>query len=352
MTDEDKHMIPATSDQDAPENITAQNDDHKSHARPGPKLIYQWIILLIVIVLCWLSYFNLQQLKRIDTHSSAAINEIQVHQQTVSESLTVLNDTVWQLQEKQNQQADLLASVYRPNSNQDWGLVEIEYLLVIATHRLLLERDIKTAIVAMKAADLRLKNIGDPSLLSVRQQLTTDINNLHAVKQVDISSLALYLNSIINIVDGLPLKSSSHIQQQDAPLSETESVPESAEQSLLKKLSVSLWREIKSLLIIKRTDQTEQVLLLPKEEFFLRQNLKLQLEIARQSILRADVNNLHASLDLMQLWLQQYFNNNDPSVINMLETFQKIRTVDLQPELPDISSSLENLRAYMRHAER
>lgn len=350
MNDEDKNIIPSERDEDPPENVTVPGGDRQSRVRPGFKLIYQWLILLIIIVLCWLSYFNLQQIERVDRYSSTAIDEIQTHQQAISESLTAINDMVTELQNEQKQQADRLASAYRPDSNQDWGLAEVEYLLVIAMHRLLLERDLKTAIVAMEAADLRLKGMGDPDLLLVRQQLFEDLNKLRAVKQTDISSLAVYLSSIINIADGLPLRSSAQ-QQRDAPLSETESVPESAEQGLFKRLSTSLWQELKSLLIIRRAAQTEPVLLLPKEEFFLRQNLKLQLEIARQSILRADGDNLQVSVDLMQSWLQQYFDDNDPAVINILETLQKIRTVELQPELPDISSSLESLRA-VRHAER
>ena len=47
------------------------------------------------------------------------------------------------------------------------------------------------------------------------------------------------------------------------------------------RLARSLWQELKSLLVISRTDKNNAALLAPQERYFLYQNLRLQLEAAR-----------------------------------------------------------------------
>ncbi|MEE9575237.1 MAG: uroporphyrinogen-III C-methyltransferase, partial [Gammaproteobacteria bacterium] len=109
-----------------------------------------------------------------------------------------------------------------------------------------------------------------------------------------------------------------------------------------------LWQEIKSLVVIKRSGEVKQALLLPGEEYYLYQNLRLELESARQSVLRSDSLNLRSSIDLILTWTRRYFDTSNSAVINVMETLDKMRSVELKPELPDISSSLESLRAYIR----
>jgi uroporphyrin-3 C-methyltransferase len=89
-------------------------------------------------------------------------------------------------------------------------------------------------------------------------------------------------------------------------------------------------------------------LLLPGEEYFLTQNLRLELESARLSVLRADTGNLRASIVLIKSWLRQYFDTRDSAVINVMETLDQMQLIELKPALPDISSSVETLRAYLR----
>jgi len=62
-----------------------------------------------------------------------------------------------------------------------WRLAEIEYLLTIANHRLALAQDKKTAIAIFETADKRLRAIGDPSLLKIRQAISDE---LYALKSM------------------------------------------------------------------------------------------------------------------------------------------------------------------------
>ncbi len=268
-------------------------------------------------------------------------------------NIVAMDDAIKQLEQKQSEQSDALASLYRDKqgSNEDWAIAEVEYLLIIAMHRLLLEEDVMTALAAMEAADLRLKGLGDPGLLPVRKQLATDMNQLRSVNQADIAGMAIYLADMIDLSADLPLKSEV-ITKANVTLSADENqVDESVDvDPVWKKVPRQLWQEIKSLIVIKRTGEAKQVLLLPDEEYFLIQNLRLELESARLSVLRADSGNLNASIVLIQSWLRQYFDTNDSAVINVREALDQMQAIELKPAMPDISSSVESLRAYLRNA--
>ncbi len=263
--------------------------------------------------------------------------------------MAAMQDAIKQLEQKQSEQSDALASLYRDiqGDNEDWAIAEVEYLLIIAMHRLLLEEDVISALAAMEAADLRLKNLGDPGLLPVRQQLVSDMNQLRAVNHADIAGMAIYLAELVDLAADLPLN--TEVITKAAHSSDEDQIDEGlAAEPFWKKIPRLLWQEIKSLVVIKRTGEAKQALLLPGEEYFLTQNLRLELESARLSVLRADTGNLRASIVLIKSWLRQYFDTRDSAVINVMETLDQMQLIELKPALPDISSSVETLRAYLR----
>jgi uroporphyrin-3 C-methyltransferase len=313
--------------------------------------LFGFIVLVLICALIGGGYHLWNELQQTKVDLAEVTNNGQAQTGLMAGNIAVLEDAIKQLELKQIEQSEALASLYKdkPGNNEDWALAEVEYLLIIAMHRLLLEEDVATALAAMEAADLRLRNLRNPGLLPVRQQLASDINQLRSVNLVDITGLAIYLADLVELSDDLLLKSSVLSVETEHALS-SEANYADVEDPFWKKLPRLLWQEIKSLVVIKRSGEVKQALLLPGEEYFLTQNLKLELESARQSVLRLDSENLRASIDFIQFWLRQYFDTSDSSVVNVMETLDKMRSVELKPALPDISSSLESLRAYVHEA--
>jgi len=313
--------------------------------------LFGFIVLVLICALIGGGYHLWNELQQTKVDLAEVTNNGQAQTGLMAGNIAVLEDAIKQLELKQIEQSEALASLYKDKrgNNEDWALAEVEYLLIIAMHRLLLEEDVATALAAMEAADLRLRNLGNPGLLPVRKQLASDINQLRSVNLVDITGLAIYLADLVKLSDDLLLKSSVLSVETEHALS-SEANYADVEDPFWKKLPRLLWQEIKSLVVIKRSGEVKQALLLPGEEYFLTQNLKLELESARQSVLRLDSENLRASIDFIQFWLRQYFDTSDSSVVNVMETLDKMRSVELKPALPDISSSLESLRAYVHEA--
>ena len=74
---------------------------------------------------------------------------------TAEKKRDVINDKVEQLKENQRSQGDRISKLNSliGRSTQDWTLAEVEYLLRVASERTHLQRDVKTALVALDNAD-------------------------------------------------------------------------------------------------------------------------------------------------------------------------------------------------------
>jgi uroporphyrin-3 C-methyltransferase len=228
-----------------------------------------------------------------------------------------------------------------PGNNEDWALREVEFLLIIATHHLALEHNIDAALGAMQEAALRLRGLDGAALDPVREQLTGDIKRLQDQHSADASRLALSLEELAGRINKLPLagghketgKTVDNLQSQTA-----------GDKGILD----ALWEELRNFVIIRHEDDKQRAVLAPGQEYYLYQNLRLELESARLSLLRRDTENLHASVATLQTWLAEYFDKDDPAVADALKTMKQLSSINLTPPVPDISSSLESLRAYMR----
>jgi len=313
--------------------------------------VFCFILLILICGLAAGGYYLWNELQQTKADITEVITNGQAQTGLTDGSLASMNDAIRQLEGKQIEQSDALASLYRDRqgSNEDWAIAEIEYLLIIAMQRLILEEDVTTALAAMEAANLRLKNLGNPGLLPVRQQLAADMNQLRSVNLADTVGMAIYLADMVDLSADLPLESGIIVATKDQSSADASSSDdEPVVDPFWKKVPRILWQEIKSLVVIKRSGEVKQALLLPGEEYFLYQNLRLELESARQSVLRSDSQNLRSSIDLALTWMRRYFDTSDSAVINVMETLDKMRSIELKPDLPDISSSLESLRAYIR----
>ncbi|MGH8120527.1 MAG: uroporphyrinogen-III C-methyltransferase [Gammaproteobacteria bacterium] len=256
-----------------------------------------------------------------------------------------LETRIEQLQEAQEAASRTLLdfSSTLPGSNEDWALAEIEFLLIIATHHAQLEHDPGAALAAMQTAELRLRGMDNTALEPVREQLARDIDRLQEVSIPDIKGLALMLADLADRADRLPLAGTGSAADKPAQAAVTEE-QESAPQGFLK----ILWQELQGLVVIRHDAGGQPALLLPGQEYFVYQNLRLELESARLSLLRRDTENLHTSVSILLQWLGKYFDKDQRAVIDARESLRPLSSINLDPPLPDISSSLESLRAYMR----
>lgn len=314
-------------------------------------LLYAISIFLFIFLVSAVIYF-INETKDFRETIQSAFAKTETQYEKANQRITALEQAIKQFQDHMNSLSDLLSEMHenQPGNNEDWALAEVEYLLIIATHRLVLERDVSTALKAMEAASLRLGSLADPGLIPVREQIISDMDRLHAVNSVDITGLSIYLADLEERTDDLPVKKPD-LQKTGAGTSQPEQTMAEKSGFSFRNIFSKIWSELKSLVVIRKTGDVKNVILLPDQEYFLYQNLRLELENARISVLRRNTENLHTSARLIINWLQTYFDTGDSSVVNILDSLNKMVTLDLEPDLPDINSSLETLRAYMRQRD-
>jgi uroporphyrin-3 C-methyltransferase len=221
-----------------------------------------------------------------------------------------------------------------------WRVSEVEYLLSVANNRLQLERDTDTALVALQDADRRLQAIGDPALIPIRKTIAGEITALNSVDKPDITGMALRLSALVDGIENLPLVNRARVKS-DKEKSSSELV------NSFSQFWANVVKDLKGVVSIRRSDEPIEPLLPPDEQYYLSQNLGLKLEEARLALLRRDTHTFRLDLTDTRQWVEQYFDRDSAAVGNVITSVTDMQTVNLKPQLPDISGSLRQLRHWM-----
>lgn len=219
-----------------------------------------------------------------------------------------------------------------------WRIAEVDYLLSVANHSVILERNVQTAARALADADERLEAISDPALISVRRKIASEINALNSLDMPDIVGMSVTLQGLVEGIERLPLISKERVfdreEVKDGPVKDWRELPG------------AMWKDIKSLVTVRRTLQPVERLLPPEEKHYLYQNLGLKLEEARIALLQRETDIFHRHLTDTREWVKRYFDPESAAVETVMNTIGTLVSAELKPALPDISGSLRELRQW------
>lgn len=250
------------------------------------------------------------------------------------------------LNEAQGQQA-ALESMYQElaRGRDERLLAEIEQSVAIAAQQLQLAGNVEAALIALQSADARLAQNSNAQFAGVRRLIARDIERLKALPQADVSGMATKLESVVAVVDTLPLAYAQRPPRsavaKDAGKTATPAITEGAYWS---GLLDGAWTEMKQMVRIERMDQDAPALLAPSQSLFLRENLRLRLINARLSLLQRDGESFRDDLKLSVKWLEQYFDMRAPTVKTARDTLQRMSTNNLNLALPSLDETLAALR--------
>ncbi len=304
------------------------------------------------IIVSTVYYYGYQQFKILEAKLMTTItlerNTLHDIDEKIKQSKLIFHEFRNTLNELETSHKILTEVVNQPleqkmDINEDYALVEVEHLLIIARYNIQLGNDMGTALSAMEAASARLNGLLDPMSSSVRDQLTADMNKLRSLRQPDLGGLGLSLSDLISRVDQLPLKEYAAVEKL-----ETSSEQNEDKSKGIKNFFTLVLNEVKKLVVITRDSELSQTRLLPDQIYFLRSNLKIELANARFAVFNRDTNNFHISIRRVEVWLNEYFDLSDASSKNIYDSLMKMKNLELEILRIDISSSLESVRALMR----
>ncbi len=232
-------------------------------------------------------------------------------------------------------------------------LAEVDYLLRLADAKLKLERNVATARLALDVAQQRLKAINESSMASVQTMLGEAIASLRGVQLPDLSALAHKLAEMEKEIGDLPLQITSDvpdIKNRVKPAT-TATVSADADRSWWDRTSEAVWNQFKGIVVIRRVRSDAPPLIAMEEEFFLRQNLRLELETMRMALLRGDAEAYQDSYELADNWTQTYFDTQDARVATFLAELKALQAVEFNPYIPDLAGVNQAFRDAMTHRQ-
>lgn len=314
----------------------------------GAQANKQWIALLVVLIvsLAATAWVFLQQ-KQHYQQSGADVEALVSSNQSLQSELSQTQDQLRSFQKNQQEMnkklADLLAKQQYSSTEllAEWSRREVEFLLNVANQRAVLAKDIKGARAALKMADEKIQQMADYRLHPLRAIIAEEQMALDSVASVDIAGMGIQLQTAVNNVDKLRIKKGPEV----AVATAAEASPAEA-QSAWKQAAADIWQQVRSLVVIRHDETGEAAVLVPEQRYFLYQNLKLQLESARLSLLSADSEGYRHSIETAVDWLQNHFVGEQRDA--MLTTLTAMQNQSINITVPDISESLNWLKEYQQ----
>jgi uroporphyrinogen III methyltransferase / synthase len=373
LADQTKERAPDAETADNPDNQGPQTVMQRPPKRHS-STFFAIITILSVLALAAAGYFFVQQLREKQEGLGGRLSEEnqQVFQMTkqitslqsqlatlqsqlatiqskvtTSESkyeraLSVVSDTqAGKLEQLRSEHEQKIYRLQRQlaKTRGDWLIADAEYLLSVANQRLQLVGDVKTTRLALEAADQRLRESGDPGVFKVREAIAHELSVLKEVNPPDVVGIFSRLRNLENRTRDLPVFLPHAGKVKKAGQGEAADEPEQSESVI-----DSAIEDLKDLIEIRRVDRPIEAVLMPEEVALIRQDLRLDFEMARLALLQHDETLYKANLENARDWLKQHFDTKDPATKKVLAEIDELMKTPVSVQYPDIGQSLILLR--------
>lgn len=219
----------------------------------------------------------------------------------------------------------------------DWLIADAEYLLSIANQRLYLMGDVNTTREALEAADQRLRESGDAGVFKIREQIAKDINAIGNIPVADIVGMYASIQALQGRVDALTL----FLPYAGKALTPSKPVEPTGKDS--QGLLDSALGQLEGVVSIKRTEQPIKEILTPEQAQFMREQLRVKLEMVKIALVQQNESLYQFSLADAKKWTEQNF-AKDEATNSFIAELDKFNAIKIRSHFPDISLSLKMLR--------
>ncbi len=329
-----------------------------------------FLALLMAVAGIALGYYAWLELnKRLDqaavdrqsiAHDVATIDEnarLQSFKKQMQENVENIDQQMVELSKQIEQQATLLERISESTqetfahvnrSRLGWGVKEAEHVLRMANHRLHIERDIAGAITALNAASLRLHELNDPRLLPVRESISKQVGKLKNFPYPDWVGISLQLD---NVLAGLRQKLIKDVKHQHNELQNdhTNTANDDEQNSGWTKLMEDIKNSIRNSVKITREEQKIKLFISQQEKQRAYEFLRMKLLGAKYAVTSRDDESYHRELEAAIVWLESTDSINNSS--DLIDELRELTTINLEPELPDITEASTLLLETMESIE-
>jgi uroporphyrin-3 C-methyltransferase len=294
--------------------------------------------------------FGYYQLAHVNFTLASMITQAQTQARDANHNVAALEKTVADLsasarksEELSGKQEQMIADwqAAQKGDLDKWYVAEAQYLVRLANDHLQFTHDVNMAMTLLQRAEQALQTMQTASTLEIRKSIASDIANLQATPNVDITDLYLHLTALNNQINQLPLP--------ESPLQADKQQPVAAIDPNLSWWQAGFARTMQmmhQIVIVHRYDNNAMPLVLPEEKTFLYQNLHAQLENAIWGVLHRKPEIYEEGVTRTVSWIKQYFVQDAPATKSMLENLQELQKIDIKPPVANLSATLQLFDTY------
>lgn len=372
--------IPSSNEPGASANSQPNPPVHADRTPAGRRLhraIYIALALLALLLGAqwWTSHKQLsdlredmaQRLKSSDSINNETRFTVKSTQEGMKELQAKVNVLEGKQLEAQSQQL-ALEQLYQDLSRNrdDWALAEIEQVLSTASQQLQLAGNVQGALIALQNADNRLSTSDKPQFINIRRAIAKDMEKLKSLPSVDLTGIALRLDSIIGQIDTMPLlsdekpvppvtqpKNSRRVQKNAEKADKVSTQGDAANPDWITSLqdkwnswTNEMWTEVRQLIRIRHVETPDALLLSPTEAFYTRENLKLRLLNARLALLTRNESAFRSDLMAAQDAIAKYFDPRAKQTQTVQTLLRQVQASNVSIDMPTLTESLNAVRNY------
>jgi uroporphyrin-3 C-methyltransferase len=335
------------------------------------------VALALFLAAAWLSSQNeirslrkdvaqrLQTGDSVNTETKVLVKSMQDGMKELQAKVNVLDSKQLEAQSQQLALEQLYQDLSK--NRDDWALSEIEQVLSTASQQLQLAGNVRGALIALQNADARLSGADQPQFIVIRRAIAKDIDRLKSLPSVDLTGIALRLDSIIGQIDSMPLLADEKptlpaTQPKNARRSGGEESARSAAvqadadnsdggwwsrlRDIWQSLSSEMWNEIRQLVRVRNVETPDALLLSPTQAYYARENLKLRLLNARLALLSRNESAFRSDLIAAQDTIAKYFDTRAKQTQTAQALLRQVQGSNLSIEMPTLAESLNAVRQY------
>ena len=278
--------------------------------------------------------FDTTQLAQLESANKATQNKIA----QVEELINAKSHELVGLQSQINK-VSAQANAQQPT---DWLFSEADFLLNNALRKLVLDNDVDTAVSLLKLADETLAKVNNSQSAAIRSAINQDLKQLLSVTGIDQNAVMQKLSQLANTVDELPVLDVNFGDDQNATKL-SDSLSDWAENA--EKSATSFLNHFIRISPKHGADRKE--LLAPNQDIYLRENIRLRLQLAIMAVPRQQNELYKQSLEAVASWIRSYFDTNAEVTQSFLKSVDELSEVSIYVDVPSQLQSLSMLDKYL-----
>ncbi|MDO4697115.1 MAG: uroporphyrinogen-III C-methyltransferase [Pasteurellaceae bacterium] len=216
---------------------------------------------------------------------------------------------------------------------------DADFLLTNALRKVVIDNDLDTAKSLLIEADNALSQVNDPQIATVREAIKADLNLLSSLNKVDQNNLMQRLAQLANLVDDMPM-----LDNEQLAGIENGEVSDSLadwQQNIEKSANSFLNRFIR---ISDKNKVQDKAFIAPNQEIYLRENIRLRLQIAILTVPRQQNELYKQSLEAVSTWVRSYFDVQNENVKTFLKEVDDLIEQSIYIDAPATLQSLNLLK--------